>query len=177
MLEEGGEYFFGREMTVDRTRNVHICLVWGGGGRHQAARKACTVVWGKQHRAVQKRMVLLAGEQHRAGQIYAKFVAGKYQRARQIKVELVGGKQHKAGVRWNRDFCGKMTQDGSDSVHVCGVIKGTGICKKFAKLIGGKRQRDGEKGSNVVGEKMALDKVKAIFLLRKWRRRTFKEIC
>ncbi|KRZ66525.1 hypothetical protein T10_2505 [Trichinella papuae] len=39
-----------------------------------------------------------------------------------------------------------LLQDGSKSVHGCWVIKGTGLCKKFAKLVGGKRHRDKEKG-------------------------------
>ncbi|KRZ66012.1 hypothetical protein T10_10311 [Trichinella papuae] len=40
-----------------------------------------------------------------------------------------------------------LLQDGSKSVHGCWVIKGTGLCKKFAKLVGGKRHRDKEKGT------------------------------
>ncbi|KRZ01459.1 hypothetical protein T11_16770 [Trichinella zimbabwensis] len=70
----------------------------------------------------------------------------KRPRAGQVKVQLVGAKHHKAGETWSRYFCVKMTQDGSESVHGCWVIKGTGLYKKFAKLVGGERHRDKEKG-------------------------------
>ncbi|KRY99310.1 hypothetical protein T11_10043 [Trichinella zimbabwensis] len=129
-------------MTLDRTRSLHICLVWGGGGRHQAWRKASTVVGGTPHRAVHKRMELLAGKQQRAAQNSAKFVSGKRPRARQLE-------KHGADI-----FVGKRLRTAQKACMVAG-----------------------EKGSNVIAEKMASDKMKAIFFLRKWRRRTFKDIC